>query len=43
MALVNGALVREGDDIEGATVVRIDAYQVELQVGEERFRIPMQK
>lgn len=36
-AIVNGAILREGESIDGATVLRIDNGEVTFAAGTERF------
>jgi hypothetical protein len=40
-ALVNGTAVREGDDLDGARVVSIEARRVKLQLGEHEILLRM--
>ncbi len=41
LALVNGALVAEGDRVNGARVTEIRSDSVTLVVGEQRLRLPV--
>jgi len=41
VAIINGRFVKLGDSIGGAKVVRIGKYEVELQRGQEQFKIGM--
>jgi len=40
-AIINGAFIRVGQSIDGATVIRIDQHMVELEADGQRFRIRM--
>lgn len=40
-AIINGAFVKVGQSIDGATVIRIDQYTVELEADGQRFFIRM--
>ena len=42
VAVVNGRLASEGDVVDGARVVAIDADAVVLRRGERRFSVPLQ-
>lgn len=41
LALINDLLVKEGDNIEGARIVKIDFGQVAVRYGSERFVIKL--
>lgn len=43
VAVINGALYREGDTINGARVVRIDPASVQLRRGNEDFALKLQR
>jgi len=40
-ALVNGSVVREGDDVDGARVVSIESRRVKLQLGDREILLRM--
>lgn len=41
IAVINGGLYREGDEVEGATITRIEAGSVSLRRGSERLVVPL--
>jgi hypothetical protein len=43
VALINGRYVKEGDEIKGVSVIRIEKKQVTLQSGEETWTIKLKK
>ena len=42
-ALINGFMLRVGQEIDGAKIVRIDQYSVELELDGQRFTIQMSR